>query len=196
LKGLDEAHLSSPGAPEQEPAGGEAALVDLPLPGEGDSDFSLPLASENLISASEPAAVASLPARWPALAADAATAVLLALAALLSAMVWRAGLPRVPGLIWAAVFVVYLSGFATIVPLTLFGSTVGMALTGLSTREERGTRRLSLQEAAQRWAGTLLTAATLGAPLLWTLHSPETPTPADRLSGRPLVVVRRRVEGR
>lgn len=196
MKGLDEAHLSSAGAPEQDPAGGEAPLVDLPLRSDADADFSLPLASENLVSASEPPPIASLPARWPAFVADAATAVLLALAALLSAMVWRAGMPRVPGLIWAAVFVVYLSGFATVVPLTLFGRTVGMALTGLSAGDEGGTRRLSLRQSAQRWAGTLLTAVTLGAPLLWTMRSSETPTPADRLSGRPLVEDESRVEAR
>lgn len=196
MKGLDEARLSSPGAPEQEHAGREAALVDLPLQGEGDAEFSLPLASENLVSPNEPAAVASLPARWPAFAADAAAVVLLALAALLSAMVWRAGMPRALGLIWAAVFVVYLSGFATIVPLTLFGSTVGMAVTGLSARDEGGSRRLTLRQSIQRWAGTLLTAATLGASLLWTLRSSVTPTPADRLSGRPLVEGKSRVQGR
>ncbi|HSS43835.1 MAG TPA: RDD family protein [Thermoanaerobaculia bacterium] len=169
--------------------------MDLPLRG-GEADFSLPLASENSVASSEPPPVASLSARWPAFAADAAAAVLLTLAALLSAMVWRAGMPRVPGLIWAAVFIVYLSGFATILPLTLFGKTVGMALTGLSARDERGSQRLTLGQAAQRWAGTLLTAATLGAPLLWTMSSFETPTPADRLSGRPLVKDQSRVEGR
>jgi uncharacterized RDD family membrane protein YckC len=187
LKGLDEAQPSSAAAREEKHAGREAPLVDLPLRSAIEADFSLSLASETLASSGEPAPLASLPDRWPAFAADMATVILLALAALLSAMVWRATAPRVTGLIWAAGFVLYLSGFATIVPLTLFGRTVGMALTGLSAQDEGGRRRLSLRQSARRWAGTLLTAATLGAALLWTMRSRKTPTPADRLSGRPLV---------
>ncbi len=217
MKGIDDEHLSSEASAKEdlssEASAKEelssqadarveeltdrgAALVDLPLQTDVETGFSLPLASENRASAGEPPPVASLGARWPAFAADGAAVVLLAAAALLLAMVWRAEAPRIQGLFWAAGFVVYLSGFATIVPLVLFGRTVGMALTGLSACDEGVGRRLTPRQSAQRWAGTLLTAATLGAPLLWTMRSPATPTPADRLSGRPLVEDESRVESR
>jgi hypothetical protein len=74
-----------------------------------------------------------------------------------------------------------------VLPLTLFGRTVGMSLAGLAAAPGPLGRRLTPGEAARRWAGTLLTAAALGLPLLWTLRDPSSITPADRFSGRPLV---------
>ena len=106
---------------------------------------------------------ASLPDRALGTAADAATAILLVSVALLGAFAAR------------------------VVPLVLFGRTVGMALAGLSVRGEGSSRQLTLSEAARRWAGTLATLAGFGIPLFWTARDPGAPTLADRLSGRTLV---------
>ena len=73
-----------------------------------------------------------------------------------------------------------------VVPLVLFGRTVGMALAGLAARDDGTGRRLTATEAARRWAGTLATVAAVGLPLLFTARDPEAPTLADRLSGRTL----------
>ena len=92
------------------------------------------------------------------------------------------------GIAWALGFVVYLSFFATVPPLMLFGKTVGMALADLSARPPSVGAGLSASAALRRWIGTAATAAAAGLPLLWTASSPDAPTPADRLSGRALTV--------
>ena len=130
---------------------------------------------------------APLSARGAAFAADAALVLLLAAAALLAATAGRGQPLRLQGLFWTAVFAVYLSFFATVVPLILFGKTVGMALTGLTARGRRGSP-LTAVESARRWLGTALTAAGLGVPLVVTRRHREAPSPGDRLSGRPLTV--------
>jgi hypothetical protein len=121
-----------------------------------------------------------------AFAADAALVFLVVAAALLGAQVRSGQGTPLSGLPWAAAFGLYFSFFAIVLPLLLFGRTLGLALAGLRVREGLRGRGLSLSEAAARWVGTLATAASLGLPLLWTLRDPELPTPADRLSGRPL----------
>lgn len=134
-----------------------------------------------------PTGTASLSDRAIGVAADAATAVLLVLVALLGAFAARGRTPRFEGLGWAAVFALDVSFFATVVPLVLFGRTVGMSLAGLVARDDGAGRHLTPSEAARRWVGTLLTLAGLGIPLFWTARDPEAPTLADRLSGRTLV---------
>jgi hypothetical protein len=134
-------------------------------------------------------AAAPLSARGAAFAADAALVLLLAAAALLAATAGRGQPLRLQGLFWTAVFAVYLSFFATVVPLILFGKTVGMALTGLTARGRRGSP-LTAVESARRWLGTALTAAGLGLPLVVTRRHREAPSPGDRLSGRPLTLER------
>lgn len=130
-------------------------------------------------------AAAPLGARLSAAAADAAAVLLLAALAILGARVVTGQAPRPAGLPWAFAFLVYLSLFATVPALVLFGRTVGMAISDLSARSgpEAG---LPADAALRRWAGTLATAATAGLLLLWTRRSPDLPTPADRFSGRPL----------
>ncbi len=113
--------------------------------------------------------------------------VLVVLAAMLSAVVARDRWPFTAGLPWAAAFGLYVSFFALVVPLVLFGRTVGMALGGLVAVPRGGTRRLALREATLRWVGSLLTLATLGLSLLFTGRDASAPTLADALSGRPLV---------
>jgi hypothetical protein len=83
---------------------------------------------------------------------------------------------------------VYLSLFATVPALVLFGKTVGMALAELSARPAAGGAGLSAAAAFRRWLGSLATVAAAGLPLFWTAGSPQAPTPADRLSGHPLTL--------
>jgi hypothetical protein len=130
---------------------------------------------------------APLSARGPAFAADAALVLLVAAAALLAATAGRGQPLRLQGLFWTAAFALYLSFFSTVVPLILFGKTVGMALTGLTARGRKGSPLTAL-ESARRWLGTVLTAASLGVPLVVARRHREAPSPADRLSGRTLVL--------
>lgn len=138
------------------------------------------------------APTAGLLLRAEAFAADLAAIGLLWAAALLAGSLMRGEGPSFEGWPWAAAFLVFLSFFATVPALMLFGKTVGMALLGLAALSGKTGRRLSAGEAGWRWVGTLATAATLGTALLWTARSADAPTPADRLSGR--TVVREEVE--
>jgi len=126
-----------------------------------------------------------LPRCWAA-AADAAVVVLLTAIAILAARLGSGRGPRGVGLAWALGFMVYLSLFATVLPLVLFGRTIGMALADLSARGDAPGDGVTPAAALRRWAGTLATAATGGLLLLATRRDPERPTPADRLSGHPL----------
>ena len=138
-------------------------------------------------SPSESSRTATLSARVTASAADAACVLLLTALAILGARFVTGESPSPAGLLWAAGFAVFLSFFATVPALVLFGKTVGMALADLSARPESGGG-LSAPVATRRWLGTLLTAATAGLALLWTRSDSGAPTPADRLSGHSLTV--------
>lgn len=133
-------------------------------------------------------AVAPLSARWSAAAADAASVLLIGALALLSARVLTGQSPRPIGLLWALPFLLLLWACATVPALWLFGKTVGMALAELTTHAGEEGSRVSAAAALRRWLGTLATAGTAGLALLWTLRSPDAPTPADRLSGHPLTL--------
>ncbi len=130
--------------------------------------------------------VSLLPDRALGTAADAALSILLVLAALLGAYAARGRTPGFAGLGWASAFALYVSFFVIVLPLVLFGRTVGMALAGLTARDDGTGRRLTAAAAVRRWAGTLATVAAVGLPLFFTVRDPEAPTPADRLSGRTL----------
>lgn len=172
--------LSAPFNPEA-----ERALRDFPLRAEPPLDLGSTGASD---TAPVPeSGLASLPDRAIGAAADVATSILVVVVALLAAFAVRDTTPRITGLGWAALFALLVSFFAVVVPLILFGRTVGMALAGLVAKDEGAGRRLSPAQAARRWAGTLLTLAGAGLPLLWSLRDAGAPTPADRLSGRTLV---------
>ena len=132
------------------------------------------------------APAAPLRARGAALAADGALVLLLVAAALLAATAGRGRTLEISGLLWTGVFAVYLSFFSTVVPLVLFGKTVGMALTGLTARGPRGSAPLTVAQSARRWLGLALTLFTLGTPVLVTRRDRGAPSPGDRLSGRPL----------
>ena len=164
-------------------------LADLPLRGSPGDDVWAGLPDAPPASEPRRAPRAGSPAmgrRAMAFAADAALVFLVIAAALLGSQFGTGRGTPLSGLPWAAAFALYFSFFAIVLPLLLFGRTLGLALVGLRVREGLRGRGLSLSEAAARWVGTLATAASLGLPLLWTLRDPELPTPAARLSGRPL----------
>ena len=163
----------------------EGPLADLPL---------RLAAVDPWIASSPPARIdaglapaAPLFPRATAFAADAAVTLFTTAAALLAATRMADTTLGLAAVGWSAAFALYLSFFATVVPLAFFGRTLGMALAGLSAGIARAGRRLTLGEAVRRWLGTLSTAATFGLALLWRRGSARMRTPADRLSGRPLV---------
>jgi uncharacterized RDD family membrane protein YckC len=163
---------------------GADPLDDFPLRPEPPLDLGAPAreASTRL-----PVSPGLLPDRALGIAADVATSILVVLVALLAAFAVRGATPRISGLGWTALFALIVSFFAIVVPLVLFGRTVGMALAGLVARDDGSGRQLTPSQAARRWVGTLATVAGIGLPLLWTVRDPASSTPADRLSGRTLV---------
>jgi hypothetical protein len=161
-----------------------ARLEDFPLHAEaGIERLPLPPAADPI---PQREAGAPLLPRFYAAAADAAVVLLLTAIAILAARLETGQSPRGAGLLWAIAFMVYLSAVATVLPLVLFGRTIGMALSDLSARGDGPGAGLDPAAALRRWAGTLATAATGGLLLLATLRDAERATPADRLSGRPL----------
>ena len=164
-------------------------LLDLPLRAEpAPAGFGLPIAAE----AADPTPDvepegATLWSRGVAFAADLAGTSLAVTLALMAAVTACGRAPRLAGMPWAALFGLEFSFFFVVLPLTLFGRTVGMSLAGIAVRPGRSGRRLTPAEAARRWAGTAISAAALGLPVLLTLRDRLRPTPADRLSGRTLV---------
>jgi len=163
-------------------------LADLPLRGSGADLFALPADSAPALPAAGIGSPgAPLSTRSVAFAADLAGTSLAVTLAVIAARAAAGRSPALSGLAWAAAFGVVYSFVSVVLPLALFGRTVGMSLAGLSARPGPSGRRLTAAEAARRWAGTALSAAGLGLPLLWTIRDPLRPTPADRFSGRPLV---------
>lgn len=172
--------LGAPGPPE----GREPPLAEFPLdpgPAAGSPGTEMP------VRASGAPAAAPLAPRAMAATADLAAAVLAVSLPIVSAALLRGSWPTASGLLWAAAFAMTLSFAATVAALFLFGRTVGMALAGLSVCPDESGRRPAVGQAARRWLGTTLAAAALGLPLLFTMGNAESPTLADRFSGRPLV---------
>jgi hypothetical protein len=162
-------------------------LQDFPLRAETILEPPSPIAAPASKSSPEGQAAAPIPTRLTAAAADGALLLLLTALAILGARVASGRAPSPAGLAWAAGFLVYLSFFATVPPLVLFGRTVGMALADLTAGSgEDGSNRIGGLQAARRWIGTLATAASLGLLLFATARRPDAPTPADRVSGHPL----------
>jgi len=172
----------------REDAGDPSELLDLPLRGERGDGFALPLATEGRAVEPPAPSAAPLSSRLVATASDAAVVILIVSASLLAAGS-RGRWPSPAGALWAGVFALYLSFFAVVAPLVLFGRTVGMALSGLAAAPRSGSRGLAFREASLRWAGTLLTGLSLGTALAFTHRDREAPTLADAMSGRPLLRV-------
>jgi uncharacterized RDD family membrane protein YckC len=63
------------------------------------------------------------------------------------------------------IFLLSFSFLYTILPLAFWGQTLGMTWAGLLSRNRDG-EPLTFDQTARRWFGGLLTAATLGLPLL------------------------------
>ena len=165
---------------------GSPGFVDLPLRSVPAGTSRPAVQTPELVDSGGRAFAAPLSARVAAFAADGALVLLLVAAALLAATAGRGRTLEISGLLWTGVFAFYLSFFSTVVPLVLFGKTVGMALTGLTARGPRGSAALTAAQSVRRWLGTALTLVTLGAPLLATRRDRSAPSPGDRLSGRPL----------
>lgn len=171
-----------------------AALEDFPLhPGIGELPPTSPPAAAvgddaPAVQESAGGSAASLAARWTAAAADAALVLLLTAVAILAARSATGRMPAPSGIAWAAAYLLFLSFFATVPALMLFGRTVGMALADLSVRADGGAAGIDAAEAVRRWLGTVATALGAGLPLIWTSRDAHAPTPADRLSGRALSV--------
>jgi len=64
-----------------------------------------------------------------------------------------------------AIFLLSFSFLYTILPLAFWGQTLGMTWAGLLSRNKDG-EPLTFDQTARRWFGGLLTAATLGLPIL------------------------------
>lgn len=170
------------------PAGSSEPLVDLPLRAAAEDSPLFAVPGPGTVS--EASFPAGLAVRAASLAADAVLVILLAAVSVLAAAALSGRILRPEGLWWTAVFAVYASFFSTVLPLLLFGKTVGMALTGLTARGPGREAPLTLGESARRWLGTALALAGLGLPLLATLRDANAPTLADRMSGRPLALER------
>ena len=165
------------------------SLDDFPLhEGAPDEPLGVFGARSPTTAAERAGAAAPLAVRCSAAAADAAAILAIGARAILGARLATGVSPGPAGIVWAVGFLVYLSLFATVPALILFGKTVGMALAELSARPETARAGLSAGAAFRRWLGTLGTVITAGVPLLWTARRPESPTPADRLSGHPLTL--------
>ena len=85
------------------------------------------------------------------------------------------------GLDSVAAFLLFATAFSflyTIVPLTFWGRTPGMAAFGLVART-RSQIPLTIQQSIRRWVGAVLTVLLLGLPLLLALTGRSL---ADRLS--------------
>ena len=170
----------APGPPE-----GPERLAEFALdPGPEQSSHATVDRTARDTRAAGPAAALSL--RAMAVAADLAAVVLGVSLPIVAAAALRERWPTPAGLLWAAAFGVSLSLAATVAALFLFGRTPGMALCGLRIRADEAGVRPTAGQAARRFLGTALSLAALGAPLLLTMRDPDAPTPADRLSGRPL----------
>jgi hypothetical protein len=161
-------------------------LADFPISGEVLAPTAPP-ASTRLEAEPQTSAAASLAVRAVALAADLAGTSLAVTAALMGAVAATGQSPRISGFPWAAAFGVGFSFVFVVVPLALFGRTVGMSLAGIAADAGAAGRRLTAGEAARRWAGTAVTVLGLGLPILFTMRDPARPTPADRFSSRSLI---------
>ena len=81
----------------------------------------------------------------------------------------------------APAFLLFATAFSflyTIVPLTFWGRTPGMAVLGLVARS-RNQIPLTIQQSIRRWVGAVMTVLLLGLPLLLVLTGRSL---ADRLS--------------
>ncbi len=77
-----------------------------------------------------------------------------------------------------AIFLLSFSFLYTVLPLAFWGQSLGMAWSGITSRNRDG-EPLTFDQTARRWLGGLLTAATLGLPALISDHR----SLSDLLSG-------------
>jgi hypothetical protein len=168
--------VSRRGAPGP-PDGREPRLAEFPL---SPADAGAP-ARDGGRAAPGPA---SLSLRSMAATADLAADILGVSLPIIAAAALAGRWPTPRGLVWAALFAVTFSFGTTVAALFLFGRTPGMTLAGLVLQPASTGRRPTFGQAARRWLGTVLTAASLGLPVFLAAGDA---TPADRMSGRHLV---------
>lgn len=128
-------------------------------------------------------------ARLTAFLADAFLCAIVASAAFLAAAALVRRAPTGTGWLWCALFALLASFFLVVPTLALFGRTPGMALADLTADDETGEKP-PLAASVLRWAATAATAVLAGIPLATMLFDRRRRTPADLLSGRPLLPAR------
>ena len=169
--------MSRQGAPGP-PDGREPRLAEFPL---GPAESPSPLRDASRASGPAP-----LPLRGMAATADLAAVMLGVSLPIVAASALAGRWPTPRGLAWAALFAVTLSFGTTVAALFLFGRTPGMTLAGIVLQPDVTGRRPTFGQAARRWLGTAFSAVSLGLPVFLAAGG-QGLTPADRMSGRPLV---------
>ena len=169
--------------PEPEPAGRSAAEA----PAETASLFAdEPAPPPGTAAEAEGVRPAGAGARLTAFLADASLCGIVASASFLAAAAAVRRAPAASGWLWCLLFALLASFFLVVPTLALFGRTPGMALADLTADDEAGEKP-PLAASVLRWASTAATAALAGLPLATMLFDRRRRTPADLLSGRPLV---------
>jgi uncharacterized RDD family membrane protein YckC len=167
------------------PDADRAAAADPPA--ESVSLFGDEQGPTDAVAAAEPLpAVAPAAPRLTAFAADAAVCAIVASASFLAAAALVRRSPAWPGWLWCALFALVVSFFLVVPTLALFGRTPGMALADLTADDAEGDKP-PFATSLVRWAATAATAALAGIPLATVLFDRRRRTPADLLSGRPLL---------
>ncbi|HKI04256.1 MAG TPA: RDD family protein [Thermoanaerobaculia bacterium] len=168
----------------------EPLLFDLPLSGFGEEapadppvqerparparaaaprPVAVPAPEPDLDDEDEPVAASEYASRGSRLAAGGADLLVHAAAGVLAlaGTLWLGIRPALADLPALAVFLLSFSFLYTVLPLAFWGHTLGMAWTGITSRNRDG-EPLTFDQTARRWLGGILTAATLGLPLLVT----------------------------
>ncbi|HET7452271.1 MAG TPA: RDD family protein [Thermoanaerobaculia bacterium] len=173
------------------------ALFPEPKPADGSGEAPPPETVPLFSDAAEPRSAgetdSSRPpragARLTAFLADASLCAIVASAAFLAAAALVRRAPTATGWLWCALFALLVSFFLVVPTLALFGRTPGMALADLTADDETGEKP-PLAASVLRWAATAATAVLAGIPLATMLFDRRRRTPADLLSGRPLLPAR------
>ncbi len=127
--------------------------------------------------------------RLTAFFADASVCGIVAAASFLGAAAAVRRSPPAGGWLWCALFALLLSFFLVVPTLALFGRTPGMALADLTADDASGEKP-EFAASLVRWAATAVTAVLAGLPLATMIFDRRRRTPADLLSGRPLLSAR------
>ena len=170
--------------PEPEPARGTPEEA----PAETVSLFDDAAPAASVPGEEAPRAAPAAP-RLTAFLADASLCGIVAAASFLGAAALVRRSPSVQGWLWCGLFALLVSFFLVVPTLALFGRTPGMALADLTADDPSGEKP-EFAASLARWGATALTAVLAGLPLATMLFDRRRRTPADLLSGRPLLSAR------